>query len=107
MNAPMASTRTDKKSDSDDVLCCLEFLAKEALDANLVKIHRIIKQSIAEIQKSDESSAPAVMPRHVADILVAFKFFARFCLLEDQKARAEILGMIESIDAKTWRAYAH
>jgi hypothetical protein len=107
MIARMAQARTDKQVESGDIICCLEFLAKEALDADLVIIHRIIKQSIAEIQNTDESSELAVMPRRLASVIVAFKFFARFCMLEDQEAREEILGMIESIDVKTWRAYAN
>jgi len=106
MIAGMDRAGADKDAESGNILCCLEFIAKEALDAGLVKIHAILRLAIEEITKTDEACRNGRPPIEFFDIRQAFLFFAKFCLLEDPKAKAEIVKMINNIEKDTWVAYA-
>lgn len=107
MTAQTARHSTDARAEIDNLICCLEFLAREALAANLRDVHAVIARSVHEIAAMRKAAATRTCPAlPSADIVQAFKLFVRFCLIEDPQAKREIARMIESIDQEALSAYA-
>ena len=107
MSAQAARHSTDAGEEIDNLICCLEFLASEALAANLRDVHAVIARSVQEITAMRESTATRTCPALPSpDIVQAFKLLVRFCLIGDPQTKREIVRMIESIDHETLSAYA-
>jgi hypothetical protein len=90
----------------DNLICCLEFLAREAGNAGLESIEAIIRRSIQEIIRTEESSSGRKPTPASTDILQAFKLLARFCLIDEPERKQQIARLIEAIDRETLAAYA-
>jgi len=95
----------DYNTEVSNLICCLEFLASEARNTRLFDVHAVIKRSIAEISAMKNSSGNDVAYKF-EDILCAFKFFARFCCIEDPAARRNIISMVESLNKEVLKSYA-
>jgi hypothetical protein len=90
----------------DNLICCLEFLAREADGAGLKNIGAIIRRSIQEIMQAYESLSGRKFTSASTDILLAFKLLARFCLIDEPERKQQIVRLIEAIDRETLAAYA-
>jgi hypothetical protein len=107
MSARASRHGTDAGAEIDNLICCLEFLASEALAADLRDVHAVIARSVQEIAAIREAAATGVCPALPStDILQAFKLLVRFCLIGDPQAKREIVRMLESIDQEALSAYA-
>lgn len=90
----------------DNLICCLEFLAREADAVDLKNIGAIIRRSIQEIMRTYESLSGRTFTSASTDILQAFKLLARFCLIDEPERKQQIARLIEAIDRETLAAYA-
>jgi len=106
MKDQTAYAQADNNTEINNMLCCLEFLAEEAENSQLIKVHAILRRSIKEIGMAKDSQHKVDLPVEFADILCAFKFFARFCIIEDPSARQEIVRLIETLDKEALKSYA-
>jgi hypothetical protein len=106
MTDSAACARDNANAEIDNLICCLEFLAREAKTAGLPSIHAIIKRTIGEITGRRGPPAGGNAPPYT-DILQAFRLIARFCLIEDPRLKKKIVRMLESIDKKALSIYAH
>jgi hypothetical protein len=90
----------------DSLICCLEFLAREADAAGLKNIGAIIRRSIREIMRAYESLSGRKPTPATTDVLQAFKLLARFCLIDEPERKQQIARLIEAIDREALAAYA-
>jgi len=93
-------------AEADNLICCLEFLAREADTAGLKHIGAIIRRGIQEIIRTHEASSGRKPTPAITDILQAFKLLARFCLIDEPERKQQIARLIEAIDRETLAAYA-
>ncbi len=107
MSAQAARQSTDTGAENDHLICCLEFLAGEALAADLRDVHAVIARSVQEITAMRDAAATRMCPALPStDILQAFKLLVRFCLIGDPQSKQEIVRLLESIDQEELSAYA-
>lgn len=93
------------KYNQDDVIACLEFLASDASSRNNLRIHNILKRSIGEINALNSSEQKNYQAFDYTDILIAFKLFTKFCLVDDPEVKSSIIHYIEAIDRDVLRNY--
>lgn len=93
--------------ESKNIICCLEFLSQQALDSHMLAEHSILRNTIIEISKIDSFCAD-MKNNNVgySDIITAFKFFAKFCMVEDQDTKKHILDLIKNLDTDIISNYA-
>jgi hypothetical protein len=94
------------KLEAENIIYCLEFLSRDALQKDLPNIHNILQSSIAEIVKTNNPGNDCV-DVDFSDILNAFKFFAKFCLIKDSNAKKQIIEMIKNVDKEALNTYAN
>ncbi|MEZ5692016.1 MAG: hypothetical protein R3D71_10195 [Rickettsiales bacterium] len=97
--------RQNNKLKSENIIYCLEFLARDAMDNELPCIHDIIKTSITEIVKRDNAHINSEYDTTYYDILNAFRSFAKFCLIKDDNTRKQAIEFLENIDESTLLVY--
>ncbi|MEQ1704637.1 MAG: hypothetical protein ABL867_01530 [Rickettsiales bacterium] len=100
------ATFTDSDMESKNIICCLEFLSQQALASHMLAEHSILKNTITEISKVDSLGSDIRHNVEYSDIITAFKFFAKFCLVEDKDTKKHILHLIENLDVDTMSNYA-
>lgn len=92
--------------ESKNIICCLEFLSQQALSSHMIAEHSILKNTISEISKVDPLFIDKNSNVEYSDIITAFKFFAKFCLIEDQDTKKNILNLIENLNIDIVSSYA-
>jgi hypothetical protein len=95
----------DMEHDIDKLICCLEFLAQQALSASNIEIHTIIKRAISDVERSSSPYQKNNVPFDYTDILTAFQFFTKFCLIEDPEAKKQIIRMMQKMEKDALKMY--
>jgi hypothetical protein len=98
MKSPKGLTMKNLQLNAEinNVICCLEFLAGQALEKKLGNVHSILKQTINSIAETNTPYKKDDVDH--SEIINAFMFFAKFCLTEDPAAKMKVLQFIENMD---------
>ena len=96
----------DSDLESKNIICCLQFLSQQALASHMLAEHSILRNTITEISKIDSLCNDMKDNIGYSDIITAFKFFAKFCLVEDEDTKRHILHLIENLDMDIMSSYA-
>lgn len=90
-----------------DILACLEFLANDASSKNRLHICNILRRSIEEINALNTSEYKDYTVFDYSDILIAFRLFTKFCLLNDPSTKQELIDYIGIMDSDVLKNYTN
>lgn len=92
--------------ESKNIICCLEFLSQQAMGKHMLKEYNILQSAISEILTENTHITSSKEYVYYSDIINAFKFFAKFCLIKDPDTKKQIANLIENIDKEAIINYA-
>lgn len=107
MASACAPQECDEKSETKNIVCCLQFLANEAENADLPVVSKIIGNAVTRISKLETHEQQHDIDRDFAELVCAFKTFVKFYLLGNHAAREELIELISNMDRRGLEAYVN
>ena len=92
-------------SENETILFCLRFVEQEASNAGLKAAALEIDKAIAKIKAMDLSDE-LVKEYKFEDLIQGFRFLISFILLDDPKAKIQVLNLLQAMDEKNFRKQA-
>lgn len=97
----------DEQSQAKNIICCLQFLANEAVEAQLPDIAKILSNTLTKIMNLNTSEHGQDIDLYFAELVTAFKEFVKFYLLGNKANREELIDLINKMDRERLEAYVY
>ncbi len=97
---------SDSEAEMQNILCCLRFLAREAMTAKLQPISAIICETIERISALGHVPK-ASAEQGFAELVRDFSVFMRLYILGTPAMREDLKDMISKLEAGRLAEYAH
>lgn len=92
---------------TDNILCCLQFLANEAKEVNLPEVSEFIQVSITQILALGDEHPIDLGNTNSLETLNALRLFVRFYLMSSEQTKQKLHDVINALNKTEQEEYVH